>query len=279
LIKIVNLFDEFLNFYLKNKVQDKFNIWEKFYKEKYENLYLKLVEDLNKDNIDYKEIGKINLFDFERKINKLKEIKDNILKVYDEIYKIGKDYINFDFKIIIYIGLGISAGWATLFEKNLTILFDLIKIDELNWGSYKKIRGLSSHELSHLIHMNLRGDYEEFEKENDSIFLLYVEGFAQKFGEYFAKEDIWYMFKDEDLKWCKENQIFLKEEYFKRVKNCESVNDFFGDWYDIKGKKMVGYYLGYKFIEFLENHLNLINISKLNLKEINDYFLLFHLLH
>lgn len=279
MIKIVNLFDEFLNFYLKNKVQDKFNIWEKFYKERYENLYLKLVEDLNKDNIDYKKIGKINLFNFERKINKLEEIKDNILKVYDEIYKIGKDYINFDFQIIIYIGLGISAGWATLFEKNLTILFDLIKIDELNWGSYKKIRGLFSHELSHLIHMNLRGDYEEFEKENDSIFLLYVEGFAQKFGEYFAKEDIWYMFKDEDLKWCKENQIFLKEEYFKRVKNCESVNDFFGDWYDIKGKKMVGYYLGYKFIEFLENHLNLINISKLNLKEINDYFLLFHLLH
>lgn len=87
------------------------------------------------------------------------------------------------------------------------------------------------------------------------------------------------MFNDEDLKWCKENQIFLKEEYFKRVKNCESVNDFFGDWYDIKGKKMVGYYLGYKFIEFLENHLNLINISKLNLKEIKDYFLLFHILH
>ncbi len=279
MIKIVNLFDDFLNFYFKNKFEDLFHLWEKFYKEKYENLYLKLVEDLKKDNIDYKEIGRISLFDFGYKTNKLKEIKENILKFYDKIYKIEKDYINFDFQIIIYIGLGISAGWAILFEKDLTILFDLIKIDELNWGSYEKIRGLFSHELSHLIHMNLRGDYDEFEKENDSVFLLYVEGFAQKFGEYFVQEDIWYMFKDEDLKWCKENQIFLKEEYFKRVKNCESVNDFFGDWYDIKGKKMVGYYLGYKFIEFLENHLNLINISKLNLKEIKDYFLLFHLLH
>jgi hypothetical protein len=42
---------------------------------------------------------------------------------------------------------------------------------------------------------------------------------------------------------------------------------------------MTGYYLGYKFIDFLENKFDLINISKLNLIEIKDYFLLFHLLH
>ncbi len=275
MIKVINLFDDFLNFYLENKSLDIFEVWERFYKDNHEKFYLKLIEDLKKDNINYIEIGRINLKNFEDKIDILKNISENILKVKDVIYKKGKEFLNFDLKIIIYIGLGIFAGWATLFENSLTIIFDLVKIDELNWGSYKKLSGLFSHELSHLIHMNLRKDCKEFEEEVEPVFLLYIEGFAQKFGENFVKGDIWYMFNDKELNWCKENINFLKEEYYNRVEIGESINDFFGDWYNIKGKKMTGYFLGYRFIEFLEENFDIINISKIEKENLNDYFLKF----
>ena len=59
MIKIVNLFDDFLNFYFKNKFEDLFHLWEKFYKEKYENLYLKLLEDLK--SVELKESASLML--------------------------------------------------------------------------------------------------------------------------------------------------------------------------------------------------------------------------
>lgn len=278
MIKIVDTTKDFLNYYLKNyNKKKKYIIWDEFYSERYNEYYKKIIEDIKKQNLNINDLFVLNGLDFIKNSKIFHEISNNIINSSKIVESKIKKFIDFDKDIIIFIYLGfcISAGWATILGENFVIIFDLLKIKELKWTNLNKTCGLVSHEISHIIHMYLRGDIEKFENNQDPYFLIYIEGFAQWFGEKLTNENIWYPFNESDLDWCQKNLNFLKKEFLIRVENNLKTLDFFGDWFDIKGKRMTGYFLGYNFIKFLENFLDVYSIIKLSDDKIKKYLLNF----
>ncbi|MDI6860872.1 MAG: hypothetical protein QMD25_02495 [Caldisericia bacterium] len=278
MIKIIDTTNDFINYYLENCCKKNgYIIWDEFYGKRYDKFYKKIIEDLKKQNINIKELFNLNELDLIKNLKNFYEISKNFINSTKIVENKIKKFIDFDkdIKIFIYLGFNIYAGWATFFDMNFVIIFDLLKIKELKWTTLNKTLGLLSHEISHIIHMNLRGDIENFEENEESHFLLYTEGFAQWFGEKLVNENIWYPFNEGDLNWCQKNVDFLKKEFLYRIEKNLKTYDFFGDWFDIKGVRMTGYFLGYNFIKFLEKFLDFNSIVKLKDEEIKYYLVIF----
>jgi len=130
-----------------------------------------------------------------------------------------------DVLIVIYVGIGCGAGWATEYKKKPTVLLGLENIAELKWHTKDKLEGLILHELCHIIHVILRGiSFKEFETlEEDPLFLLYSEGFAQRCEHLILNKELWRYAQDEKwLEWCIQNENLLAKEFLRKVKNGES---------------------------------------------------------
>jgi len=87
--------------------------------------------------------------------------------------------------LVIYIGLGNGAGWATDYAGSPAILFGLENIAALNWDDQMSLQSLAAHELGHLVHQ-ARLSKEEWLALDESEqaaghFRLYAEGFAERF--------------------------------------------------------------------------------------------------
>ena len=77
------------------------------------------------------------------------------------------------------------------------------------------------------------------------------------------------------LNWCRKNEKLIKAEYLKRLKNNESVQDFFGDWRSFMGHSDVGYYLGTVFIRTLMKKYSLQQIASMKLNTVYKEFIKF----
>jgi hypothetical protein len=69
------------------------------------------------------------------------------------------------------------------------------------------------------------------------------------------------------LSWCRENKNWLAKEFLIRTQNQASVDDFFGSWFNIKGKKQTGYFLGHELIREAQKTQSLKQIALLNPQE------------
>ena len=53
--------------------------------------------------------------------------------------------------------------------------------------------------------------------------------------------------RDSDwLEWRQANKSWLASEFLHRVDSEETLQDFFGSWYNIQGHKQCGYFLGFE---------------------------------
>ena len=169
--------------------------------------------------------------------------------------------------IIIYVGSGCGAGWATEYNGEYAILLGLEMIVYHNWTSHEDIEGLVAHELCHIIHMYLRNmNAREFEKlEEQPCFLLYSEGFAMK-CEHILTNRMWRIADKNDwVDYCVKNKDVLAKEYLESFEKGLSTIKFWSSWQGIDGYTQTGYYLGYEFIEYLmrEYSLSLEEIAKI----------------
>ena len=71
----------------------------------------------------------------------------------------------------------------------------------------------------------------------------------------------WHLEEKGWFEWCEENEKVIKKEFLRKVKEKEPLNPFFGSWYALFGKQYLGYYLGYKFILWLEKGHSLEEIA------------------
>jgi hypothetical protein len=72
------------------------------------------------------------------------------------------------------------------------------------------------------------------------------------------------------LLWCQSHKAWLAEEFLKRIERNVSVNDFFGSWFDIHGRKQTGYFLGHAFVLNLEKTYSLKDAAVLNFREVKE---------
>jgi len=65
------------------------------------------------------------------------------------------------------------------------------------------------------------------------------------------------------MEWCKQNIGWLAAEFLRRVDQGEDMRLFFGSWFDLRGQKQTGYFLGHELIATLQNRMSLHEIALL----------------
>lgn len=231
-------------------------MWKVDYMRKYPELLAKQIKNYEEMKIDLQVVAKNTIPLLSQRLKLMQSARENILQIYEPIYSAAVERLNLDFGItlVIYVGIGCGAGWATRYDNQPAILLGLENIAEEKWHTKPKLKGLISHEIGHLAHMKWRNEWKSFEKScDDPLFRLYVEGFATRSEQLILREESWHMAPSKVwLSWCRRHKSWLAREFFARLENRASVNDFFGSWLSIQGKKQTGYFLGHTFICELE---------------------------
>lgn len=257
---------------------EQIHLWQTSYMNKYPELLGKQIQCYKNENMDWQDIARKVFPTLPGRLQLMRKARNNILESYQSICVQASEKLGIDFGIIlvVYVGIGCGAGWATKYDGKPAILLGLENIAEENWHTKTRLRGLISHEIGHLIHMKWRGEWGEAieDEEKDPLFLLYSEGFAQRYEHLINEKETWHMAPDKEwLYWCIQNKSWLAEEFLSRLSSHNSVKDFFGSWFDIQGKKQAGYFLGHAFICELEKAYSLGEIALLRVEDIRQMVL------
>ena len=274
--EVVDMFSDFESCWeeMRNKdAEGRLEVWLKKYMSKYPELLRLQVECY--EGANWRSIAVERVFSrIEELMPAIAVAHRNSLRATREAYYLVSEFWGgaFDVVFVIYVGIGCGAGWATEYGGKYAVLLGLEMIAELGWQSLKKLRGLAVHELSHVVHMALRGlsprDFEALEK--DPYFLLYSEGFATR-CEHIILGEMWRIAPDPSwVKWCRDNLSLLASEYLSRASKGEPVNDFYGSWLSIKGRSQTGYFLGHEFIRNLESEMGIREIARLAVKSVRE---------
>lgn len=163
--------------------------------------------------------------------------------------------MQYDPTIVVYVGIGCGAGWATEYGGKPAILLGLENIAECGWTNESSLKGLIAHEVGHLFHDELRVR-ANLGTSSGPLWQLYREGFAQRCEHLLSGASTWHMstgINDETwLTWCDENLSYLASEFLASMDSEEKTKRFFGHWYDLLGKRQCGYYLGHEIVANLE---------------------------
>ncbi|AIF69481.1 hypothetical protein PAP_05380 [Palaeococcus pacificus DY20341] len=240
------------------------------YINEYPELFEKIKQDYGRYGEDW---HKYLVIPRKRALDELKLAHDRLSEVIPKVEEKINGLFPFldEYHIVIYVGLGNGAGWVTEFKGKPAILFGLENIAELNW--FDMVGGLAAHEFGHLVHWLLRGENIE-NIEEEQVFWLYTEGFAQRIEDWVIGRP-WHLEEEGWFEWCEGNEALIKAEFLKYLQEKKPLNRFFGSWFEIFGKKFLGYYLGYKFIIQLERERTLEGIAKMDKEEIRAKILEF----
>jgi hypothetical protein len=253
-------------------VDKQIEMWQSSYMSKYPELFDKQVRNYAEADMDWQDIARQVFPHLPERVPLMQKARNNILALGTSVCneaskKLG---LRFDLALVIYVGIGCGAGWSTKYDRRPAVLLGLENIAEEGWHTKKKLKGLLCHEIGHLVHMEWRDEWETFERsEEDPLFRLYSEGFAQRCEHLILEKETWHMAPDEEwLSWCQHNKGWLANEFLQRLERGVTVNDFFGSWFDIKGKSQTGYFLGQSFITYLEKTHGLRVIALFDTKKV-----------
>lgn len=185
----------------------------------------------------------------------------------------NKFNVDLDVTIILYLGLGNAAGWATTINNQKVVLIGLEKVVELDWCNESDMQALIYHELGHIYHSLFEHKELLMNKRKQAVQQLYREGIAMVFEQTLCNDiNRYHQNINGWLDWCIDNHKLIKTEYLKRIDNKESVQDFFGDWCSFINHSDVGYYLGATFVRFLMKDYSLKEIALMKLSTVLKHF-------
>jgi len=256
---IIDTYEDFLTFWTNSKskdVDEQVSLWQVGYMKKYPELLTKQIKNYEEMNIDWQDVAKKTMRLLPQRLKLMQTARDNILQVCKPIYTEATERLGLDFNVTftVYVGIGCGAGWATTYDNQPAVLLGLENIAEEKWHTKTKLQGLISHEIGHLAHMKWRNTWESFDKACDNpFFRLYTEGFATRCEQLILGKESWHMAPGKGWRsWCRQHKNWLAKEFLKRLEKQAPVNDFFGSWFSIQGRKQTGYFLGHGFIYELE---------------------------
>ncbi|MFC1952688.1 hypothetical protein ACFLWR_00965 [Chloroflexota bacterium] len=275
--EILDTYQDFLGYWATARVKPVYEqicLWQSSYMNKYQELFIKQVQSYTTENKTWQDIAQQVFSSFPARQPLMRKARDNILTTFEFVCTQAFTTLGIDFDIIlvVYVGIGCGAGWATKYTGKPAILLGLENIAEEHWHTKTKLQGLISHEIGHLAHMEWRdGRGISEEKEPDPLFQLYREGFAQRCEHLTMGDGKWHMAPNKEwIFWCEKNKQWLAAEFLNRLSTKASVKDFFGSWFDIRGKKQTGYFLGYTFISELERTYSLKEMAVLERTEVRE---------
>jgi len=140
-------------------------------------------------------------------------------------------------------------------------------IVECGWTDEKSLRSLLAHELGHAVHGILR-DETDLGLDRGPFWQLYTEGFAQRCEHLIMEQDTWNVGRGVNqpdwLEWCEDNRIWLAGKFLQAVEIGDDLKPFFGSWFEIKGRKHCGHYLGHEVILELERTSDIRTVARLD---------------
>ena len=252
-------------------------LWETSYISKYPELLQKQLHDYASMGMSWRKLAGEKVFPHLRNyLPVMEEARENLLEVVPATLRKASEALEIDLDVIfvIYVGIGCGAGWSTRYRSTPAVLLGLENIAELGWSSRESLEALVAHELGHLAHMAWRNEWDSFaQAEKDPLFQLYSEGFAQRCEHIIQGADTWHRYQAQDdgwLLWCLEHKAWLAGEYLRRCREGLPVNEFFGSWLDIQGKKHTGYFLGHELVRWLQRDSQIKTIATLSVGEVKS---------
>ena len=261
-------FQKIWNSVQHDTVETQINAWLNEYMSRYPDLLQKQLDDYASLNEDWRVTASERIFPaLPERLEAMQTAHDNMLGVCNGVYERVQQTINFnnDLVCVIYVGLGCGAGWADEYEGKPAILFGLENIAEEGWQGRDALTGLAAHELGHIAHFEWRKQ-ANITNEDDHWWQLYTEGFAQRCESAILGKTSWHMQDDSEMrwrKWCEQNIGWLAAEFLRRDDQGEDMRPFFGSWFDLRGYKQTGYFLGHEIIKKMQEKMSLQEIALL----------------
>jgi hypothetical protein len=241
--------------------------WAFFYSARWPELLEKQLEDYADAGINWRQVAREHVIPFwEERLPTMKRAHENLLEIITPIHRRAQEVLNFERAVtyVIYVGIGCGAGWATQYEDSAAVLFGLENIAEEGWEDATTLKSLASHEIGHLWHFEKRAQ-AGLPSGEGPWWDLYTEGMAQRCEHLIAGEESWHMTaQNRDwLDWCRQEESWLAQEFLNVVEAGEDTRIFFGSWFDVRGYKQTGYYLGHEVVRWLEAQMSLTEIATL----------------
>lgn len=257
--------------------------WEQYMNSIYDNSAYMLKEDLE----EYFVSGHYTFEkDFLPMINAvcknpaLELLQDSFAAVTHDLNgKIKKSFHNeLNMDIVLYLGLGNSAGRMANINGRDTILLGIEKILELKWYGIDALRGLIYHELGHAYHKQY-GSLNQDSSDNQKNFVwhLFTEGIAMYFEQVLA-DDLTYFHQDKSgwRAWCDAHFQQILSDFHRDLPGMTRMNQrYFGDWADYYGYGDVGYYLGTRFVHWLVGEYDFEQLIHLDIDGVYNLYLNF----
>lgn len=270
-LQIIDIFPEFLSFWQQVhslSFTEQIERWDTVYMQPWPELRQKQIACYADEGDDWLSMAREHVFPFlsERSAS-MHVAHENLLGICADVYGRCQQTLHFDsdLNVVIYVGIGCGAGWATTYEGKRAILFGLENIAEEGWQAREALTGLMAHEVGHLAHFQWRQEAGAANEEGPW-WQLYTEGFAQWCEHLVQGQPSWHMQLDKKgqwQRWCRSNLGWLAAEFLRCADKGESLRPFFGSWYDLQGYKQTGYFLGHELIKVMCQQLNLREIALL----------------
>jgi len=269
--EIIDTFPSFLSVWneaQRSAVDVQIDAWFDRYMSQYPELLQKQLDDYASLNDDWRVTASERIFPaLPERLSAMQTAHDNLLSVCNNVYERAQQVINFhnDLVCIIYVGLGCGAGWADEYGGKPAILFGLENIAEEGWQEPDALTGLAAHELGHIVHFEWRKQ-ADIANEDNHWWQLYTEGFAQRCESAILGKPSWHMQDDSEtgwMEWCEQNIGWLATEFLRRGDQGEDMRPFFGSWFELRGHKQTGYFLGHELIAAMQKKMSLQEIALL----------------
>ncbi len=243
--------------------------WAAAYMSQWPELLAMQIEDYAAQNLDWRQVARTKVFPFlAARLPAMQAAHQNLLENCCRILDKTRQVLGFDEAVtfVIYVGIGLGAGWATTLGGSPAVLFGLEAIAECGWSDPTALAGLIAHELGHLVHYSWRTRHAK-PIGSGPWWQLYEEGFAQTCESRILDTEVGHQSRSSQagdwLAWCREHAAWLAAEFLRTVDAGSPVTAFFGSWYEISGRSETGYYLGREVIKQLEKRSALQEVALL----------------
>lgn len=203
------------------------------------------------------------------------KLQNNIPWVF--IKAVEEMHFTFDINFVLYVGLGVGAGWATKYHSKRAVLQGLENIVDCGWFSDEALAALTAHEIGHLVHQEWRDqahlpNLPDPTTNNPALWDLYEEGFAMRAEHKIMGKESFHESEGQDnwVEWCHANKQWLAQQYLAHLNDKEELKRFFGSWFEIEGKKQTGYFLGHEMLKEWEITIPFKEIALLTMDEIDE---------
>ena len=254
-------FKAFWDQYRTKSIDQQIDGWRSDYLSPWPGLLTRQIDDYKSDGMDWIEVARERIFpEMEGRISGMELAHANLTAVIEPTKTKAVEALEFsgDLIVVIYVGVGLGAGWATIYEGKPAVLFGLENIVDCGWTGKDALIGLTAHEIGHLVHFQLREE-AGISQGSGPWWQLYCEGVAMHCEHLVAGAESWHMRRreggDDWLDWCRHHRAWLAAEFIGSAHSSDAVRPFFGSWFDIRGYSQTGYFLGLELVKLLGNSL------------------------